>query len=77
MPKVSLEASTTPYVGIVTHGAQVNPSYLVDEKERKLSNGIRHVQDPVELKIKSGLVCFLIKPFAIEFFYEENYPKTT
>lgn len=48
------------YIKSAGQGVQIDPSHLARPEERKLSNGIRHVEDPVLVKSQSGKVRFFI-----------------
>lgn len=56
IPKVASSKPVIPYVSASTHGAHVDPSYLVNARDRKLSSGPRTVQDPMEIKAKATQV---------------------
>ncbi|CZS90719.1 probable FCF2 Essential nucleolar protein involved in the early steps of 35S rRNA processing [Rhynchosporium agropyri] len=50
LPKITMENPIVPYIKSTKTGAQVDRSHLVTEKERKLANGSRIVEDPITLK---------------------------
>lgn len=56
IPKVASKSPITPYISSANRGARIEPSLLVNETERKLSRGVRTVQDPIELKAKADQV---------------------
>lgn len=56
IPKVASKTSIAPYISSTARGARIQPSYLVNEAERKLSSGVRTVQDPIETKAKAAQV---------------------
>jgi hypothetical protein len=56
IPKVASSKPVLPYVSASTHGAHIDPSYLVNTRDRKLSSGPRTVQDPMEIKAKAAQV---------------------
>jgi 1-acyl-sn-glycerol-3-phosphate acyltransferase len=62
IPKVSSDKSksVTPYISASPHGAHVDPSYLVSTADRKLSSGVRTVQDPLQIKAKAAQVSFFL-----------------
>ncbi|PSS18696.1 hypothetical protein M430DRAFT_102419 [Amorphotheca resinae ATCC 22711] len=54
IPKVANKQLITPYISTTDNGAHVDPSHLVNPREKKLSNGIRRVQDPLEIKAQAA-----------------------
>ncbi|RDW70205.1 putative rRNA-processing protein fcf2 [Coleophoma crateriformis] len=53
----SLSLSTTEipsYIKSTSHGAQVDPQHNVKLQERVLANGVRQVQDPVQVKAQNA-----------------------
>jgi hypothetical protein len=59
IPKVTSGTSITPYIKSTPQGAQVDSTRLVNNRERKLANGIRKVEDPVTIKNKAAQVSHL------------------
>ena len=57
IPTVFSNKSITPYIKSTSQGAQVDSTLLVSEQQRKASNGIRVVEDPVAIKNKTATVC--------------------
>jgi hypothetical protein len=72
IPKVASKTQITPYISSTSRGARVEPSHMVNAAERKLSSGVRTVQDPVEVKAKADQV--RLSPYTTpeEIFDEEN-----
>jgi hypothetical protein len=56
IPKISSH-SIEPYIISTKNGTHVDTKHLVSEEQRKQANGIRVVQDPVEIKKKAAEVC--------------------
>ncbi|KIN06174.1 hypothetical protein OIDMADRAFT_24507 [Oidiodendron maius Zn] len=54
IPKVASGNAIAPYISSSTRGARVESSYLVNTAVRKLSSGVRTVQDPIEIKTKAA-----------------------
>ncbi|CZT05093.1 hypothetical protein WAI453_005420 [Rhynchosporium graminicola] len=50
LPKITMENPIVSYIKSSKTGAQVDRSHLVTEKERKLANGSRIVEDPITIK---------------------------
>ncbi|KAK2628424.1 hypothetical protein QTJ16_001527 [Diplocarpon rosae] len=50
LPKIAVENSVQPYIKASDNGPQIEPSRSVTEKDRKLANGIRIVEDPIIIK---------------------------
>ncbi|KAH9221879.1 putative rRNA-processing protein fcf2 [Leptodontidium sp. 2 PMI_412] len=50
LPKITVEKPIISYIKSTKTGAQVDRSHLVTDKERKLANGTRVVEDPVAIK---------------------------
>jgi hypothetical protein len=73
-PKLNTGGMVQPYVSNAGDVATVDRSRLLSEQDRKLSNQIRKVEDPVAFKKKTlevrSDISFLSHPLA----YEENYP---
>ena len=76
-PKLNTGEMVQPYVSDAGDVATVDRSRLLGEQDRKLSNQIRKVEDPVAVKKKMLEVCCplpsILPPFT-HFAYEENYP---
>lgn len=74
-PKLNTGEMVQPYVSNAGDVAVVDRSRLLAEQDRKLSNQIRKVEDPVAVKKKMLEVCsetfLLLHSFLA---YEENYP---
>lgn len=56
IPKVGPKTLIAPYISSTARGARIQPSYLVNEADRKLSSGVRTVEDPIETKAKAAQV---------------------
>ncbi|KAG4427790.1 hypothetical protein IFR05_016726 [Cadophora sp. M221] len=50
LPKITVDNPIVSYIKSTKTGAQVDRSHLVTEKERKLANGTRVVEDPITIK---------------------------
>ncbi|CZT46416.1 probable FCF2 Essential nucleolar protein involved in the early steps of 35S rRNA processing [Rhynchosporium secalis] len=50
LPKITMKSPIVSYIKSTKTGAQVDRSHLVTEKERKLANGSRIVEDPITIK---------------------------
>lgn len=76
-PKLNTGEMVQPYVSDAGDVATVDRSRLLGEQDRKLSNQIRKVEDPVAVKKKMLEVCcrsLTFSPSFTHFAYEENYP---
>lgn len=60
-----LDTSALPQTYVQTSGdiARADPKRLIDEKERRLANGFRKVEDPIALKRKLNEVALPTIPF--------------
>ncbi|PVH71435.1 putative rRNA-processing protein fcf2 [Cadophora sp. DSE1049] len=50
LPKITVQHPIVSYIKSTKTGAQVDRTHLVTEKERKLANGVRVVEDPITIK---------------------------
>ena len=75
-PKLNTGEMVQPYVSNAGDVATVDRSRLLAEQDRKLSNQIRKVEDPVAVKKKMLEVCLysFISLHSLPLAYEENYP---
>jgi hypothetical protein len=73
-PKLNTGEMVQPYVSNAGDVATVDRSRLLSEQDRKLSNQIRKVEDPVAFKKKTLEVRSDISFLSHSLAYEENYP---
>ena len=73
-PKLNTGEMVQPYVSNAGDVATVDRSRLLSEQDRKLSNQIRKVEDPVAFKKKTLEVRSDIPLLLHSLAYEENYP---
>ena len=73
-PKLNTGEMVQPYVSNGGDVATVDRSRLLAEQDRKLSNQIRKVEDPVAIKKKTLEVCLQSFLTFTSLAYEENYP---
>lgn len=75
IPKVASGNAIAPYINSSTRGARVESSYLVNTAVRKLSSGVRTVQDPIEIKTKAAQVRYFHIPLPRKSSMRKIYPK--